>query len=266
VKSLAGDKAVDLRDYFSCWLSQDLANSHPNCRFRRILCFEPESIEQGPHEVIDHLFQALAPFLGGKLQLSTVAMPLLATRALGSTVRDIITSVVGEAVIWMSLGFPLNVLKIVEYEHSPYVGEALPVFAEVKAKHSRWDVFLSYSHEDRPAADIVYNDLSGRGLQVFRDVKSLLTGTAWWNEIGNAIRSSSYFLPLYSAAYLRSDMCLYEHGVAVASKKPLMFPVCLCGVHELPPTMTHTHMELCPQGEGDSLRRACAKLATLLRG
>ena len=76
VAALAREKAVDLRDHFSCWLSKDLTESHPSCGFRRILCFEPET---DAHEVMEHLFQALAPFLGGKTRLSTAAMPLIAT-------------------------------------------------------------------------------------------------------------------------------------------------------------------------------------------
>jgi hypothetical protein len=263
VEALARDKAVDLREYFSCWLSRDLSASHPNCGFRRILCFEPQTYA---HEVVDHLFQSLAPFLGGKLRLSTVAMPLLGTRALGSTVRDILTWVVHEAVSWMSLGFPLSCLKIVEYDKLPWPGQAATVFADVKAQHSRWDVFLSYSHQDRAAADVVFDELSAARLAVFRDSKCLLTGSAWWDEIRNAVRTCSYFVPLYSVDYLRSDTCMSEFSIALASNKPILFPLCLCAVAELPGFMAHTHLELCPKGDSDSLRRACGKLVGQLRG
>jgi hypothetical protein len=80
VADLAQDQAVDLRDYFSCWLSQDLTGRHPGCGFKRLLCFEPGT---DAHKVVEHLFQALAPFLGGKTRLSTVAMPLLAPERWG---------------------------------------------------------------------------------------------------------------------------------------------------------------------------------------
>ncbi len=269
VKVLARNKAVDLRDYFSCWLSQDLTADHPGCGFQRILCFEPAGADPG--EVIDHLFQSLAPFLGGKLRLATVAMPLLGTRAMGASVREVLIPVVNEAVNWMSLGFPLRCLKIVEYERAPTDGEAAALFAEVKALHSRWDVFLSYSHADAAAADVVYEELTrtevgGRPLQVFRDSKCLQTGSEWWAEIRNAIRSASYFVPLYSADYLRSDTCMSEFSIALASNKPVLFPVCLCNVGELPAFMTHTHMELCPAGDEGRLRQACRKLVGQLRG
>jgi hypothetical protein len=263
VEELAQDKAVDLREYFSCWLSRDLSASYPDCGFKRILCFEP--VLPDVHQVIDHLFQSLAPFLGGKTPLSTVAMPLVATRSLGASVREIITSVVHEAVNWMSLGFPLRCLKIVEYDKSESPGEAAAVFAEVKAQHSRWDVFISYSHADQVQADVCYDELSGHGLQVFRDTKNLVTGAAWWDELRNAIRSSSYFVPLYSGDYLRSDNCMMELSIALASNKPVLYPICLCDVGELPGFMTHAHMEVCPKGDSEKLRLACAKLAAQLR-
>src|SRR5262245_29458738 len=34
VAELARHKAVDLREYFSCWLSQDLTDAHPDCGFK----------------------------------------------------------------------------------------------------------------------------------------------------------------------------------------------------------------------------------------
>ena len=230
VADLAQDKAVDLRDYFSCWLSQDLTGQHPGCGFKRLLCFEPGT---DAHEVVEHLFQALAPFLGGKLRLSTVAMPSARHRRLGIDVRDILAPIIDEAVNWMSLGFPLRCLKIVEYEKSP-AREAAAVFAEVKKKHSRWHAFISYSHQDRAEADILYDELQRHGLQVFRDSKSLPTGSAWWDEIRNAIRSSGYFVPLYSSDYLRSDTCMSEFSIALASGKPVLFPDRLCAVGDCP--------------------------------
>jgi TIR domain len=263
VARLAGQKAVDLRDYFSCWLSQDLTASHPGCGLKRLLCFEPGA---DPHEVVDHLFQALAPFLGGKLRLSTVAMPLLATGALGATARDLLPPLVGEAVSWMALGFPLRCLKVVEYDRTQRPGEAAAVFAEVKKAHSRWDVFISYSHQDAREADVLYEELTGRGLEVFRDSKSLVTGAAWWDDVRNAIRSSGYFVPLYSPGYLRSDACLSEYSIALASNKPVLFPICLCGVGELPAFMTLSHLEVCPKGQGDRLWGACQHLVSKLRG
>jgi hypothetical protein len=254
VAELARNKAVDLRAYFSCWLSQDLADTHPDCGFKRILCFEPES---NAHDVVEHLFQSLAPFLGGKLPLSTVAMPFVATGVLGSTVQKILPPLVDRAVEWMKLGFPLRCLKIVEYDKSNKPGQAAPVFADIKSKHHRWDVFISYSRQDQKEADILDEGLRERQFEVFRDTKSLPVGSEWWNEISNSVRSSGYFVPLYSADYVRSENCMSEFSIALASNKPVLFPICLCDVEKLPRFMTHNHMEVCPKGDDAGIRKAC---------
>src|SRR4051812_33471762 len=39
VAALAKDKATDLRQTFSCWLSKEITG--PGIQFKRILCFEP---------------------------------------------------------------------------------------------------------------------------------------------------------------------------------------------------------------------------------
>jgi hypothetical protein len=132
--------------------------------------------------------------------------------------------------------------------------------------HSRCDAFINYSHQDAQEADVVYEELTGRGLEVPRDPKSLVTGAAWWGDIRNAIRSSGYFVPLYSPGYLRSDACLSELSIALASNRPVLFPPCLCGVGELPPHLALSHMELCPKGQNDRLRGACQQLVPRLRG
>jgi hypothetical protein len=260
VEALAREKAVDLRDYFSCWLSGDLTGKHPGCGFKRLLCFEPIA---DVSEVVEHLFQALAPFLGGRLCLSTVAMPLVTTRALGGTIQGVLTPVIAEAVNWMSLGFPLQRLKIVEYEKTDQPGVAATIFADVKQQHSRWDAFISYSHQDRKEVDVLTNELRGRGVRFFRDSQNLLAGTAWWDEIRNAIRTSSYFVPFYSLDYLRSDTCMSEFSIALASNKPILFPICLCNVADLPPFMTHHHLIVCQKGDKEVIRQAAEQLAAV---
>jgi hypothetical protein len=263
VAALAEEKAVDLRDYFSCWLSRDLTGKHPGCGFKRLLCFEPR---QDISEVVEHLFQALAPFLGGRSCLSTVAMPLITTGAMGGTIRGVLTPVIAEAVNWMALGFPLRRLKIVEYDKTDQPGVAATVFADLKQQHSRWDAFISYSHQDRQEVDVLANELRSRGLRFFRDSQNLLAGTAWWDEIRNAIRTCSYFVPFYSLDYLRSDTCMSEFSIALASNKPILFPICLCNVADLPPFMTHHHLIVCHKGDKEAVRQAAEHLAAALAG
>jgi hypothetical protein len=64
VRSLAQNKAVDLRPAFSCWLSNELTPKLPGIPYKRILCFEP-GVRGRPPEVVGDIFRSLAPFLTG---------------------------------------------------------------------------------------------------------------------------------------------------------------------------------------------------------
>ena len=50
------------------------------------------------------------------------------------------------------------------------------------------DVFLSYSHNDRPAALNLRAQLERHGLGVFRDDESIRVGDLWLKRLQDAIR------------------------------------------------------------------------------
>ena len=59
-------------------------------------------------------------------------------------------------------------------------------------------IFISYAHEDRDLALKLYRDLQQADLHPWIDVEELLGGQDWRVAVGEAIRSSSYFLALIS--------------------------------------------------------------------
>lgn len=61
VYELAQDKAVDLRQTCSCWLSNKISAENPGIQFDRILCFEPLT-RGSPPDVVGDIFRALTPF------------------------------------------------------------------------------------------------------------------------------------------------------------------------------------------------------------
>ena len=63
VYDLAQNKAVDLRQTCSCWLSSQVPATDPGIQFDRILCFEP-LVRGDPPDVVGDIFRALTPFLG----------------------------------------------------------------------------------------------------------------------------------------------------------------------------------------------------------
>ena len=117
VEQLARAKATDLRQTFSCWMSQEVVATHPGIQFKRILCFEPLS-RGTPPSVVGDIFRALAPFLGGDPPMSTVAMPIVASGDQVFSVSDMLPPLLDAAVHWMALGLPLKRLKIVAYSES----------------------------------------------------------------------------------------------------------------------------------------------------
>ena len=64
-------------------------------------------------------------------------------------------------------------------------------------------VFLSYSPEDRQAAQKLSQNLSDAGARTWLDQNNLLPGQVWQQEIRHAIRSSNVFLVLLSTHVVR---------------------------------------------------------------
>ena len=66
-------------------------------------------------------------------------------------------------------------------------------------------IFLSYAHEDWPAADRLKTALEAEGLEVWLDTKELEPGDEWNPKIRRNIHRCSFFLPLISEATLRRE-------------------------------------------------------------
>lgn len=60
-------------------------------------------------------------------------------------------------------------------------------------------VFLSYARHDEEAAKQLFSDLSGPGIRVWVDFKSLRAGERWRPAIERAIKESDFFLALLSS-------------------------------------------------------------------
>jgi hypothetical protein len=112
VSSLAKKKASDLREAFSCWLSQEIVSPDPGIQFKRILCFEPQ-VKGKPPEVVGDIFRSLAPFIAEEDPINTVAMPIVSAGDQNVSVHDILFPLLEAAVHWMEIGLPLNCLRIV---------------------------------------------------------------------------------------------------------------------------------------------------------
>ena len=112
VMDLARDKEEDLREEYGCWLSRPVGASG-SVGFRRILCFEP-ALRGSPPEVVGDIFRCLSAIVHGPIEISRVAMPLVASGDARWPREAIFGPLVDAAIHWLELGLPIDVIQIVE--------------------------------------------------------------------------------------------------------------------------------------------------------
>src|SRR2546423_10649100 len=119
VQELATHKAADLRQAFSCWLSADLTNDHPDIGFRRLLCFEPLARGEPP-ELVGDVFRAIVPFALGEPMVKSVAVSLLAAGNERFDHELMLRSLLDASVHWLARGLPIEGIKIVLFHTTPH--------------------------------------------------------------------------------------------------------------------------------------------------
>ena len=271
---LAQNKAVDLRQAFSCWLSEKIHTDAQGIQFDRILCFEPHVRGYAP-DVVGDIFRALAPFLGGDPPIRTVAMPIVAAGDQGYSIATMLPQIIEAAVHWMGIGFPLETLKIFAYSDAS-ARIAKQLFTKLKKQYLphlppettdsnyEYDVFISYSHANTDAANIIQNYLQQHRLRLFIDVQSLKKGAAWQPEIFGALDSCKRMIAVYSPAYVQSKVCQEEFNIAWARGRKhdinVIYPV-YWETTELPTYMEILNYCDCREEQTSKLYEACASLA-----
>lgn len=273
VNDLAQNKAVDLRDTCSCWLSDQISAKDPGIQFDRILCFEP-SDRSTPPDVVGDIFRALTPFLGTDPPLKTAAMPIVAAGDQGFSISTMLPPLVEAAIKWMGIGLPLEILKIYAYTDDSAF-EAKQLFEQLKTKFTapkakseyQYDVFVSYSRNDESAAISIANNLKRHGHSVFIDKQSIEKGTAWPQRIFGAIEKCQKLVAIYSKSYVSSKVCQDEFNVAFSRRyeqeKEVIFPIYWASA-DLAPHMKLLNYLDCREAETNKLTDACNMLLQYL--
>lgn len=230
VAALAKDPEADLREISGCWVSRDLAASHPDAGFRRLLCFEPLT-RGAPPEVVGDIFRALVPYTLGDAAVRSLAVPLLAAGDQAFDAEEMLRALHGAAAGWLGRGLPLETIKIVvshvdEAERMRMAFQALapPVrhagFVDVAAAggaaREPYDFFVSYAREDEAEVRVLVEALAAHrpGLRVFLDRVEIDPGEAWQTEIDEALEDCRKVVAVYSPAYFGSKVCMEEFNMA----------------------------------------------------
>lgn len=121
-------------------------------------------------------------------------------------------------------GRPDELRDVVERKHVLLAAERL--FASDPAWLGLLDpgegIFLSYSTKDEDFARELEADLREEGVKGFLAPLSIKPGSAWPDEIWQAIRSCRVFVLLVTADAIKSKWCLLEIGAALGLKKPVI--------------------------------------------
>jgi hypothetical protein len=83
-------------------------------------------------------------------------------------------------------------------------------------------IFLSYSRKDSESAEALEQALLKRGLQVWRDVRSIAAGERWSDSIENGIREARGVVVLLTAASSNSEWVAYEYAFATGARIPII--------------------------------------------
>jgi hypothetical protein len=282
VAELAENKKVDLRQQFSCWLSQPVP---PSFGFRQLVCIESDWLGTPP-EICDDLFRALSPYLITDFPNASVAMPVLGAGDQGYPVDVMFRAILTAAVSWLKRGLPLRLLKIVvhsseqskvakaEFEdcHSqlarqpPRPDRASATEKLEETKKDSYDYFLSYSRKDSGAAGVIREEIQRLrpGVRIFFDRFSIVVGSSWLMSIAEALDHSKRVIPVYSPDYWASSPCKDEFLAArtreYVTGEQILFPIYF-RTSDFPTLFQNLQYFDCREADPTKLRDICQKLS-----
>lgn len=87
---------------------------------------------------------------------------------------------------------------------------------------NKYDVFISYSRNDKEIAQGVAHFLEDNGIRCWLDYSDIGLGEAWAKTITNAIRDSTVVIAILSEHYNNSPSCENEIALAAKCEKPII--------------------------------------------
>jgi TIR domain-containing protein len=284
VADLAKHKKADLREQFSCWLSEPIQAS---LGFQQIMCIE-SGWRGTPPEITDDLFRALAPYVITDMRDISVAMPLIGAGIQGWPPDQMMESILKAAISWMNRGLPLRLLKIIT--RSPEVAKlALQSFRNVQSHHVAGnspalagaqsepakpdrsgnrtvDLFISYCHEDSKVAQTILATLQSNcpSMEIFHDRSTLKPGGSWLMQVAESLDCARRVVALYTPQYWSSPFCKDEFAAALTRQndtgRPILFPIYFRSA-PIPYLFRNLQFEDCREEDEAKLVQVCDALA-----
>lgn len=90
-----------------------------------------------------------------------------------------------------------------------------------------YDVFISYAHADRAAAETIRDALSALNLKVFFDIEGIDGGADFPEIINRSLRSSKAVLACWSPLYFQRKWCMLECRFAADETPSILVPVAI---------------------------------------
>lgn len=279
VNELAKNKAIDLRDNFSSWISPEITQHSIGVKpwFKRLLCFE-HMFRGEAQALVDGIFQAIMPFVLIPPQIKTIAMPIVASGNQGQDAEKMFRALLKSSVYWLKMGMPVEKIMFVEINENKvnlyrnifkdFVNEQ-KLQTNLSNQEKQYDLFFSYSHINRKEVDYVQEMVLSiaHDIRIFIDRNDIEVGHSWQDKIFSALENSKKIVTFYSPDYLSSTICKQEYNVAMLleneTTSSILKPIYLFTA-KLPAYMRTVNYYDCREANYNRLKEACSNILQTL--
>ncbi|XP_012942474.1 uncharacterized protein LOC101852264 [Aplysia californica] len=286
VNKLAKNKDLDLRAFFSCWMSARLPDHLP---FGRLVCFEINRDGATIADQMSMVFRAMMPIFNGNE--STIITPILATGCQHAPLDAMLRVMVSNALYWIRAGLPLKCIKLVLYTANPdrdrqfLYKSSIEQFGLIKKKwefrntqneaKETYDVCFCYAKSDEHWMTDVSRTLVSRdhSLKMYKELFIASTDDSWQEVVFNILSCSRRIIIILTPTFVSDPFCLEQFSLGLCCNRlkgdNVLIPFYIESVTVFPSYMNLIQYTECrARYDGETVEgkitSACAELVTTL--